>query len=1049
MIERIVDFALENRILVLAMTLLLLVWGAISFHLLPVEAYPDVANNYVEIITQWPGISAEQIEQQVTIPLETTMNGIPHIEHLRSFSLFGLSDIKIIFDDEEENAWNRERVLERLAQVTLPAGVVPQMGTDWSPVGQIYFFTLQNSNPNLDPMELKSIEDWVVEKNLKAVPDIVDVASFGGPTREYQVKVDPNKLVAYGLSLAQIEQQLTNSNANAGGSFIEQGLQQINVRLVGQIRDVRDIRETVLITKNGTPLRVKDIAVVEQGPKIRLGQFARAFHKEDGKVIDNDDVVSGIALLRKGANADEALAGLHAKIKEMNERILPAGVRIVPFIDRSDLTHYTTHTVLHNLTEGIILVVIILFLFLGNVRGAIIVALTIPFALLFSATCLKLKGIPANLLSLGALDFGMVVDGAVVMVENIVRHLGPSATGRPDRTALEKIRDAAHEVQRPVFYAIAIIITAYLPIFTLQRVEGRLFKPMAWTVAFALLGALIFSMTIAPVLAFVFFKKGVKEWHNPVMDFLRRHYQTSLRWAIEHRKITITLGAGVPVLSFLILYSGAVGSEFLPHLDEGALWVRGTLAPSTGPTEGIRLSNQARVVLCAFPEVPQCTSQVGRPDDGTDTTGFFNTEYFVDLKPKEQWRPVFHENKEELIAAMDRELEKIPGVLWNFSQPIADNMEEAVSGVKGELATKVYGDDLRVLEEKADQITAVMRQVPGIEDLGVFRVLGQPNLEVHIDRDKAARFQVNVSDVQDAVQTAIGGMALTQVLQGEQRYDLALRYLPPYRNTKEAIENIRLLSPSGERVSLAQLCRIEERDGASEIYREENQRYIAIKYSVRGRDLGGAVEEAIKKVGEKVPLPRGYRIDWEGEYESQKRAEARLMIIVPLTILLIFLILYSMFRSIKWASLVIANVAIAPIGGILALLITGTHFSVSSGVGFLALFGVAVQTGVIMLEYINHMRASGSSVEDAAIHGAVLRLRPIMMTMLVATLGLLPAAMSRGIGSDSQRPFAIVIVGGLVAALLISIYLLPTLYVTIARDTDKLPAPSAEWEEQT
>jgi heavy metal efflux system protein len=1049
MIQKIVDFALENRFLVLAVAVLLLAWGMISFHLLPVEAYPDVANNYVEIITQWPGISAEQIEQQVTIPLETTMNGIPHVIHLRSFSLFGLSDIKLIFDDEEENAWNRERVLERLTQVTLPAGVVPQMGTDWSPVGQIYFFTLRSSNPNYDPMELKSIEDWVVEKNLKAVPDIVDVASFGGPTREYQVRVDPNKLVSYGLSLAQVEQQLSNSNANAGGSFIEAGLQQINVRLVGQVRDVRDIAETVLIAKNGTPLRVQDIAIVEQGPKIRLGQFARAIHKEDGKIIDNDDVVSGIALMRKGANADEALAGLHAKVKELNDQILPAGVKIVPFIDRSDLTHYTTHTVLHNLTEGIILVVVILFLFLGNVRGAIIVALTIPFALLFSATCLKLKGIPANLLSLGALDFGMVVDGAVVMVENIVRHLSHGNHGHDtvERTPLEKIRDAAHEVQRPVFYAIAIIITAYLPIFTLQRVEGRLFKPMAWTVAFALLGALIFSMTIAPVLAYVFFKKGVREWQNPVMEFLRVHYRTSLRWAIEHKWITLAAGACVPLVSFAILYSGVVGSEFLPHLDEGALWVRGTLAPSTGPSEGIRLANQARIVLCAFPEVPQCTSQVGRPDDGTDTTGFFNTEYFVDLKPKEQWRPVFHQNKEQLIAAMDRELEKIPGVLWNFSQPIADNMEEAVSGVKGELATKVYGDDLKVLEEKADQIVAQMRQVKGIEDLGVFRVLGQPNLEVHVDRDQAARHQINVSDVQDAVETAIGGNALTQVLQGERRYDLVVRYLPRFRDTKEAIANIRLLTASGERVSLAQLCQIEQRDGASEIYREGNQRYIAIKYSVRGRDLGSAVDESIQRVNENVQLPRGYHIDWEGEYESQKRAEARLMIIVPLTVLLIFLILYSMFRSFKWALLVIANVAIAPIGGILALLITGTHVSVSSGVGFLALFGVSVQTGVIMLEYINHMRTAGSSVEDAAVQGAVLRLRPILMTMLVATLGLLPAAMSRGIGSDSQRPFAIVIVGGLLGALLISIYLLPTLYVTFARDNDRLPPPSAEWEE--
>jgi cobalt-zinc-cadmium resistance protein CzcA len=1047
MIQKLVDFALENRFLVLTAAILLFVWGAISFHQLPVEAYPDVANNYVEIITQWPGISAEQIEQQVTIPLEIVMNGIPHVVHLRSFSLFGLSDLKLIFDDEEDNAWNRERVLERLSQVTLPPGVVPQMGTDWSPVGQIYFFALKSTNPNYDVMELKSIEAWVVEKNFKSVPNVVDVASFGGPTREYQVRVDPNKLVAYGLSIGQVELQLTNNNANAGGSFIEAGLQQINVREVGLVRNVQDIANTVIMTKSGTPLRVKDIAVVAQGPKIRLGQFARAIHRENGKIVDDDDVCSGIVLLRKGAEADSTLRGIHEKVKELNEHILPPGVKVVPFIDRSDLVHYTTHTVLHNLTEGIILVVIILFLFLGNARGAFIVALTIPFALLFAATCLKLKGIPANLLSLGALDFGMVVDGAVVMVENVVRHLGRQ--DNPLKTPMERIREAAHEVQRPVFYAIAIIITAYLPIFTLQRVEGRLFHPMAWTVAFALLGALVFSMLIAPMLSSLFFREGVREWHNPVMEFLKTRYRDAVRWAIEHRFVTVGGAVFGLVVAIYLTVGGVIGSEFLPHLDEGALWVRGTLAPSTGPSEGTRLANQARIVLCSFPEVPQCTSQVGRPDDGTDTTGFFNTEYFVDLKPKEQWRPVFHQDKERLIAAMNRELEKIPGVVWNFSQPIADNMEEAVSGVKGQLATKIYGDELKVLEEKADQIANIMRQVRGIEDLGVLRVLGQPNLEVTVDRGEAARHQINVADVQDAIQTAVGGTALTQVLQLEQRYDLVMRYLPQYRNTKEAIENIRLLSPSGERVSLAQLCRIEVRDGASEIYREANQRYIAIKYSVRGRDLGGAVEEAIDKVYAKVQLPRGYHIDWEGEYESEKRAEARLFLIVPLTILFIFGLLYTMFRSLKWALLILGNVAMAPLGGLLALLLTGTHFSVSSGVGFLALFGVSVQVGVIMLEYINQLRARGHTIEDSAIEGAVLRLRPIMMTMLVATLGLLPAALSHGIGSDSQRPFAIVIVGGLVSDLLMSIILLPTLYVWIAREGDKLPVAEADFAEES
>ena len=1044
MIRRIVDFALNNRLLVLGFAVLLFACGIAAFHDLPIEAYPDVADNYVEIITQWPGISAEQIEQQVTIPLEIVMNGIPHVVHLRSFSLFGLSDIKLVFDDESDNDWNRERVLERLSQVTLPPNVVPQMGTDWSPVGQIYFFTLHSTNPAYDPMELKSIEDWVIEKSFKTIPNIVDVASFGGPTREYQVRINPNKLVSYGLSLAQVEQQLTNNNANAGGSFIEAGLQQINVRSIGLVNRVQDIEQTVIVAKNGTPIRVQDIAVVSQGPKIRLGQFAKSIHREDGKIIDNDDVVSGIVLLRKGAAADMAVQGIHQKVEELNDHILPRGVKIVPFIDRSDLVHFTSHTVLHNLTEGMILVSIILFLFLGNVRGALIVAATIPFSLLFASICLDLRHIPANLLSLGALDFGMVVDGAVVMVENIVRHLSHQDGVR---TARERISEASHEVQRPVFFAIAIIITAYLPIFTLQRVEGRLFHPMAWTVAFALLGALLFSILIAPVLASFAFQKGAKEWHNPILHFVIERYRIAVRWAIRRR--TITVGACVLLVGIanFLAFSGIIGSEFLPHLDEGALWVRGTLAPSTGPEEGIRAANRARIILCSFPEVPQCTSQVGRPDDGTDTTGFFNTEFFVDLKPKEVWRPVFHENKDELIAAMQRELDKIPGVVWGFSQPIEDNMEEAVSGVKGALATKIYGDDLKVLEEKGDEIVNIMRHINGIEDLGVFRVLGQPNLNVTVDRAAAARYQINVADVQDAIQTAVGGNALTQVLQGEARYDLTLRYLPEYCDTQEAIENIRLLSASGERVSLQQLCRISVTDGASEIYREGNRRYVAIKYSVRGRDLGSTVEEAIKKVNEEVKLPTGYSLDWEGEYESQKRANRRLLIVLPITILLIFVILYTMFKSFKWALLILANIAIAPIGGLLALLMTGTNFSVSSGVGFLALFGVSVQTGVIMLEYINQLRARRYSIEDAAVEGAVLRLRPIMMTMLVATLGLLPAALSHAIGSDSQRPFAIVIVGGLIAALVMSVFLLPTLYVWIASERDVLPTAEGTFEE--
>jgi len=1037
-IRRLVDFALNNRLLILLVSVLLLIWGAISFHNLPVEAYPDVANNYVQVITQWPGRAAEEVEQQVTIPLEISMNGIPHLDHLRSTSLFGLSSLMLVFDDDSTDDWNRQKVLERLSQVTLPAGLQPQLGSDYSPVGQIYFYTLTSTNPSYDLMALKSLEDWTLEKQFKSVPNVVDVSSFGGTTREYQVRVDPEKLIAYGLNIGQVEQQLANNNVNAGGSFVEAGMQQINVRALGLVTCVDDIENTVIRAQNGTPLRIRDIAEVTQGERIRLGQMGKAFRRDDGRIIDYDDVVGGMVLLRKGADSDSTLDAIHAKVDELNTKILPPGVKVVPHLDRSNLLHYTTHTVLHNLTEGIILVALILFLFLGNVRGAFIVALTIPFSLLFASICLDLNKVPANLLSLGALDFGMVVEGAVVMVENIIRYL---AHRREEGPSLGPIRDAAHEVRRPVFYSIGIIITAYIPIFTLQRVEGRLFKPMAWTVSFALLGALIFAMLIAPVLSSFLFRGNVREWRNPVMTGMTNGYRALVKQTIRFRWITLAIAAGSFGISVWLMMSGRIGSEFLPHLDEGAIWARATLAPSTGPEEGTAVMNRARVAIAAFPEVRQVVSQVGRPDDGTDTTGFFNTEYYIDLKPKEEWRPVFHQDKEELIRAMDRELSKIPGALWNYSQPIADNMEEAVSGVKGQLAIKIYGDDLHKLEDTGQQILDVMKTIPGVSDLGLFRVIGQPNLEFTVNREKAARYGMNVSDVQDAIETAVGGKAVSEVLQGEQRYDLTVRYEPKYRDTKEAIENIRLLAPSGERVSLAQLCDVRVTDGASEIYREGNSRYVALKYGVVGRDLGSTVEEAIAKVTTQVKLPVGYHIDWAGEYESAKRSQRRLMIVVPITLLVICMILYTMFKSVKWVLLILANVAMAPLGGLLALLFTGTHFSVSSGVGFLALFGVSVQTGVIMLEYINQLRASGHAVLDAAVEGSVRRLRPIMMTMLVASFGLLPAALSRGIGSDSQRPFAIVIVGGLVAALLLGIFLLPTLYVWAAGDHDTLPEP--------
>ncbi len=1044
MIRKIIDFALANRFIVLIVAVLLFAWGAISFHNLPVEAYPDVANNYVTVITQWPGRAAEEVEQQVTVPLEIALAGIPHMAHLRSTSLAGLSSVTMVFDDDSVNDVNREKVLERLSQVTLPTGLQAQIGTDWSPVGQIYWYSLRSTNPAYGVMELKSLEDWTLEKQFRSVPGVVDVSSFGGITREYQVILDPEKLVSFGLSVAQVKQQLAANNVNAGGSFIEQGQQQINVREVGLFTSTNDIARTVLKAQNGTALHVSDVATVVEGPKIRLGQIGKAYRRDDGKLVNDDDVVEGVVLLQKGEDSDKVLESIHAKVKELNEHILPKGVTIVPFLDRSHLLELTTHTVLHNLTEGILLVALVLFLFLGNLRGALIVTFTIPFSLLFASICLDLRHIPANLLSLGALDFGMVVEGAVVMVENIVRHL--SHEHDPNRSVFDQIRQSAHEVQRPVFYSITIIITSYLPIFTLQSVEGRLFKPMAWTVAFALLGALIFSMIIAPVCASLLFRKGASEWENPAMRLLTAHYRRVVAWVIGHKAVPLAVAAFLLGVTGYLAFGGAIGSEFLPHLDEGAIWVRGSLAPSTGPTESRAIADRTRLLLASFPEVTQVVSQIGRPDDGTDTTGFFNTEYFVDLKEKKNWRPVFRENKEDLIGAMDRELVKTPGVIWNFSQPISDNVEEAVSGVKGELAVKLYGTDLKTLEAKGDEIVQVMGSVKGVADLGIFRVTGQPNLNYVVDRNAAGRYGINVADIQDAIESAVGGSAVTQVLEGEARYDVAVRYSPQYRATPQAIGDIRLLAPSGERVSLDQLTHLQISDGAESIGRENGLRYIAIKYSVRGRDLGATVEEAINKVSKQVSLPSGYTLDWAGEYESQKRSSRRLMIVCPITILIIFMVLYGMFGNFKSALLVLATVAIAPLGGLLALLITGNHFSVSTGVGFLALFGVSVQTGIIMLEAINQKRADGLSAADAALEGAVLRLRPITMTMLVATLGLIPAATSHGIGSDSQRPFAVVIVGGLIGALPISIYLLPTLYVWAAREHDIVPQRQAEVE---
>jgi cobalt-zinc-cadmium resistance protein CzcA len=1035
MVQRIVDFALREKWLMLSLGIALLVWGIISFHRLPVEAYPDVAPPWVQVITQWPGHAAEEVEQQITVPIEIQMNGIAHMVDLRSQSLFGLSVVTMIFTDHSDDLLNREQVLERLSGVVLPANVQPMLGPDYSPVGQIYWYTLESTNPRYDLMQLKTLQDWVLERQFKSVPGVVDVSSFGGLTRQYQVLINPEQLINYDLTLSQVEQVLAANNTNAGGSFVEHGQQAFNVRAVGLMQNTQDIAAAVLKVQNGTPVRVRDVGEVVQGHAIRLGQIGKTVRNPDGTIVDDNDVVEGIVLLRKGAQTDSTLRGIEEKVADLNRHVLPPGVKIVPYLDRSDLIQYTTDTVLRNLTDGFLLVTILLFFFLGNIRSAVIVASTIPFSLLFAATCLDLSHIPANLLSLGALDFGMVVDGTVVMVENILRLI--SSREWKQKNIGEIIYWAAHEVQRPVFYAILIIITAYLPIFTLQGVAGKLFHPMAWTVAFALLGGLVFALVISTVLSSLLLRRHIEEWHNPILLFLGARYRVALRWCLRHRKATLASAGALFVAMIYLATRGIIGSEFLPHLDEGAIWARGTLAASTGPSEGERIVHQARLILASFPETTEIVSQVGRPDDGTDATGFFNTEYYVGLKPQKQWPEPYRSDKDKLIAVMDQKLESsIPGVIWNFSQPIEDNVDEAVSGVKGALAVKIYGTDLKTLEAKADEIANVMRRIPGIKDLGVFRVMGQPNINLIVNREQAGRYGINVSDIQDAVETAVGGKTVSQVLIGDRRFDLVVRYEKPYRQTVQDIADIRIVSPSGARISLGQVCDIKVQEGASMIYREGNERYIAVKYSVRGRDLGSTVRQAMQEVNQRVKLPSGYRIDWAGEYANEVAANKRLEVIIPLTLLIIALWVYAAFDSFKWVWVILLDVALAPLGGLIALLMTGTYFSVSSGVGLLALFGVSTQIGLVMLEYINQLRARGLALEDAIVEACQLRLRPIMMTMLVATLGLLPAALSHAIGSDSQRPFAIVIVGGLSLSLAISIFFLPTLYACVAKPTD-------------
>jgi cobalt-zinc-cadmium resistance protein CzcA len=1023
MMNRIVSASLGQPFLVVLMTLLLTGAGAHSLRRLPVDAYPDLSPPIVEIITQWPGHTAEEVERLITVPVELGMNGVPKTTTTRSISLYGLSDVILTYETGTDNNFARQEVFNRLGDLSLPSGVTPSVSPLSAPSGLIYRYVLQSTDRS--PMELKTLEDWTVEPQYRSVPGVADDSGFGGGTMQYQVLLDQTKIAAVGLSAVQVEAALAANNANAGGGFYSQGGQFYYVRGAGRVETLEDIGNVVVAVHDGVPVLVKDVGRVVIGIAPRLGEFG--YEKQD-------DAVEGVILLRTGEKTQDVLKRVEAKTKQLNDEILPKDVKVVPFYDRTDLITLTTKIVEENLLRGMLLVVVILIFFLYDFRAGLIVATTIPLALLFAFICLDLQGASANLLSIGAVDFGILVDAAVVMVENIFRQIA-ERRGTP-LNVKDIIRDAAAEVDRPLFYAVAVIVVSFLPIYVLSGPSGTLFKPMADTMIFALIGSLVITLTLLPVLCAVFMRRGVQERRNRVFEAIKSVYVKGLDFCLARPWGTAIASAIVLALSLLLI--PRIGAEFMPQLDEGALWVRATMPYTISFEEASKITPQVREVLRSFPEVTTVASELGRPDDGTDSTGFFNVEFYVGLKPYSQWTGSYR-NKAALIEAINKKLQAFPGIIFNYTQPAEDAVDEAETGLKSALAVKVFGSDLNTLEQKGKSIKQVLEHVRGIRDVTLVQELGQPSLSINVDRAKIARYGLNVSDINGVIETAIGGDVATQVVQGERQFDLVVRLEQQYRDNPEEIRNILVTTPAGQQIPLKEFADIRETNGASFIYRENNSRYIGVQFSVEGRDLAGAVEDAIQQVNGKVKLPQGYRLDWGGEYTEYTASRAQLNVILPLTLALIFLLLFTLYSNFKFPFITVLGVLLsAPVGGIVALWITGTPFSVSSGIGFLALFGVSVQTAVVYISYVNELRRGGTGLAEAIREGAILRLRPIMMTALVAALGLLPAALATGVGTDTQRPFALVIVSGLFTRLLISVFLMPVLYALVARPDDRL-----------
>ena len=1030
MIHRIVQSALNQRFLVLMLSIAVGIAGVLAFRRMPVDAYPDLSPPMVEIVTQWPGHAAEEVERLVTLPLEVEMNGVPRMQVMRSISLYGLSDVRMTFDEGVDDYFARQVVFERLGNAQLPSGVTPSMAPLFSPSGLVYRYVLES--PDKSAQELKTIEDWIVERSYRSVPGVADDSGLGGMVMQYQVLLDPNRLYGYHLTVPQVIQALAANNSNAGGGFYSQGGQFYYVRGIGLVRNQEEIGNIIVGSNKGVPIRVRDIGDVATGNAPRLGQFGF-----QDKLKNNDDAVEGVILMRRGEQAQNVLEGVQKKTEELNKSILPKDVKIRPFYDRSDLVRLTTDTVEGNLLRGMILVFIVLVFFLVSWRAAVIVTATIPLSLLFAFIFLHARNIPANLLSIGAIDFGIIIDGTVVMMENIYRVLTERAGQEIEIKAV--ILEAARDVDRPIFYSVAVIIAGYLPIYALNGPSGKLFQPMADTMSIALIGALLFTLTLIPVLASFWFKRGIREHVNKPFEWVKHVYGKQLDWCLDHRTITLTVAAVIIGASLLLL--PFIGGEFMPHLDEGALWVRATLPYTVSFDEASKIAPQIRQLLISYPQVTVVGNELGRPDDGTDPTGFFNCEFYVGLKPYDDkvWKDGDIHTKADLINSLQKKLEAYPGIIFNYTQPAEDAVDEALTGLKSALAVKIFGPDLQVLQDKALQVKQTLAQVSGFSDLTVVRELGQPSLLIDVDREKIARYGINVADVEAVVQAAVGGQAATQVVQGERLFDLVVRMQPQFRSSAQQIGDLLVGTPDGQQIPLRALSNITQGNGASFIYREDNSRYIGVQYSIEDRDLESAVHAGQAAVKKSVALPPGYTMQWGGEYSLFVEARKQLNIIGPLTVLLIFMILFALYGNLKFPVIIAIDVVMTePVGAFIALKLTHTPLSVSSVLGLLALMGVSVETGVILFSYINKLRLEGKDIRTATYDAALLRLRPIMMTALVACLGLLPAALSTGIGSDTQKPFAIVIVAGLLSRLLLGFFVAPSLYTAVAREGDRL-----------